>query len=131
MRFDYVAQQLVLQDYIHAVTDAEARVERLLRQIEELAQDWSQAPVVAALQAMRGVAFIVAVTLVAEVGDFSRFANPRQLMAYLGLVPSEHSSGTHRASGRNHQGRKCFGATSLDRGRLDLSHAAARQPQAA
>jgi transposase len=48
---------------------------------------------------MRGVAFIVAVTLVAEVGDFSRFANPRQLMAYLGLVPSEHSSGrtVHRA----------------------------------
>jgi transposase len=99
VRFDHVAQQLVLQDYIHAVTDAEARVERLLRQIEDLGQNWSQAPVVAALQAMRGVAFIVAVTLVAEVGDFSRFANPRQLMAYLGLVPSEHSSGrtVHRA----------------------------------
>ena len=93
VRFDHVAQQLVLQDYIHAVTDADARVERLLRQIEDLAQDWSQAPVVAALQAMRGEAFVVAVTLVAEVGDFSRFANPRQLMAYLGLVPSEHSSG--------------------------------------
>jgi len=92
VRFDHVAQQVVLQDYIHAVTDAEARVERLLRQIEDLAQNWSQAPVVAALQAMRGVAFIVAVTLVAEVGDFSRFANPRQLMAYLGLVPSEHSA---------------------------------------
>jgi transposase len=48
---------------------------------------------------MRGVAFVVAVTLVAEVGDFSRFANPRQSMAYLGLVPSEHSSGraVHRA----------------------------------
>ena len=99
MRFDHVAQQLVLQDYFRAVTDAEARVERLLRQIEDLAQDWSQAPVVAALQAMRGLAFVVAVTLVAEVGDFSRFANPRQLMAYLGLVPPEHSSGraVHRA----------------------------------
>jgi hypothetical protein len=82
----HVAQQLVLQDYIHTVTDAEARVERLLRQIEDIGQNWSQAPVVAALQAMRGVAFIVAVTLVAEVGDFSRFANPRQLMAYLGLL---------------------------------------------
>jgi transposase len=58
-----------------------------------LAQVWSQAPLVAALQAMRGVAFVVAVTLVAEVGDFARFANPRQLMAYLGLVPAEHSSG--------------------------------------
>jgi transposase len=51
------------------------------------------APVVTALQAMRGVAFVAAVTVVAEVGDFSRFENPRQLMAYLGLVPSEHSSG--------------------------------------
>ena len=50
------------------------------------------APVVEAIQAMRGVALIVAVTVVAEVGDFARFANPRQLMAYLGLVPSEHSS---------------------------------------
>ena len=50
-------------------------------------------PVVAALQAMRGIALVVAVTVVAEVGDFRRFANPRQLMAYLGLVPSEHSSG--------------------------------------
>ena len=49
--------------------------------------------VVEAVQAMRGVAFIVAVTVTSEVGDFSRFANPRQLMAYLGLVPSEHSSG--------------------------------------
>jgi len=99
IRFDHAAQQLVLQDYIHAVTDAEARVQRLTQQIEDLAQNWSQAPVVAALQAMRGVAFVVAVTLVAEVGDFKRFANPRQLMAYLGLVPSEHSSGrtVHRA----------------------------------
>ncbi len=54
-------------------------------------------PVVEAIQAMHGVALIVAVTVVAEVGDFSRFYNPRQLMAYLGLTPSEHSSG---ASGR-------------------------------
>src|SRR3981189_2237668 len=51
------------------------------------------APVATAIQAMRGVSLINAVTIVAEVGDFSRFGNPRQLMAYLGLVPSEHSSG--------------------------------------
>lgn len=94
IRFDHSAQQVVLQDYIHAVTDAEERVERLTQQIADLALNWSQAPVVAALQAMRGVAFVVAVTVVAEVGDFTRFANPRQLMAYLGLVPSEHSSGS-------------------------------------
>jgi transposase len=93
VRFDHPAQQIVLQDYIHAVEDAETRLERLERQIEELLPTWSMAPVVEALQAMRGVALIVAVTVVAEVGDFSRFANPRQLMAYLGLVPSERSTG--------------------------------------
>lgn len=94
VRFDHPAQQVVLQDYIHAITDAEARVERLTRQIEDMLPQWSMAPVVEAVQAMRGVAFIVAVTVVAEVGDFTRFSNPRQLMAFLGLVPSEHSSGT-------------------------------------
>ena len=94
VRFAHPAQQIVLQDYIHAVQDAEARLDRLTRQIEELLPSWAMAPVVAALQAMRGVALVVAVTVVAEVGDFRRFANARQLMAYLGLVPSEHSSGT-------------------------------------
>jgi transposase len=78
---------------VDAVADAEARVERLTRQIAELVPSWSLAPVVEAVQAMRGVAFIVAVTVVAEVGDFHRFDNPRQLMAYLGLTPAEHSSG--------------------------------------
>ena len=93
VRFDHPAQQVVLQDYIHAVEDAEARVERLVAQIEDLLPSWSMRPVVEAVRAMRGVGLIVAVTVVAEVGDFSRFQNPRQLMAYLGLVPSEHSSG--------------------------------------
>jgi len=93
VRFAHPAQQIVLQDYIHAVQDAEARLDRLMRQIEELLPSWSMAPVVTALQAMRGVALVVAATVVAEVGDFRRFANARQLMAYLGLVPSEHSSG--------------------------------------
>jgi transposase len=78
----------------HAVEDAQARVVGLTRQIEELTPSWSLAPLVRAFQAMRGVAFIVAVTIVAEVGDFTRFANPRQLMAYLGPVPSEPSSGS-------------------------------------
>jgi len=93
VRFDHPAQQIVLQDYIDAVQDAEARRDRLTRQINELLPSWSMAPVALALPAMRGVALVVAVTVVAEVGDFRRFANPRQLMAYLGLVPSEHSSG--------------------------------------
>jgi transposase len=93
VRFTHPAQQLVLQDYIHAVEDAETRAAHLRSQIEDLLPTWSMRPVVEAVQAMRGVGFIVAVTVVAEVGDFSRFDNPRQLMAYLGLVPCEHSSG--------------------------------------
>ena len=98
VRFEHPAQQIVLQDYIHAVQDAETGRDRLTQQIEELLPSWSMAPVAAALQAMRGVALVVAVTVVAEVGDFRRFANPRQLMAYLGLVPSEHSSGSPSAA---------------------------------
>ena len=62
--------------------------------------EWSLAPVVQALQALRGMALVAAATLVAELGDITRFANPRQLMAYLGLVPSEHSSGGTRRQGR-------------------------------
>lgn len=91
--FQHPAQQIVFQDYVDAVSDTEARVERLTGQIADFLPSWSLAPVVEAVQAMRGVAFIVAVTVVAEVGDFHRFDNPRQLMAYLGLTPSEHSSG--------------------------------------
>jgi transposase len=78
VRFDHPAQQIVLQDYIDAVTDAERRVDRLTLQITEHLPNWSMAPVATAIQAMRGVALINAVTIVAEVGDFSRFGNPRQ-----------------------------------------------------
>jgi transposase len=93
LRFEHPAQQIVLQEQIDTVEEAERRRDRLGRQIQELASSWAMAPVVAALQAMRGVAFLSAVVLAAEVGDFRRFANPRQLMAWLGLVPSERSSG--------------------------------------
>jgi transposase len=61
--------------------------------------EWSLGPVVRALQALRGMALVAAATVVAELGDVTRFANPRQLMAYLGLVPSEHSSGSKRRQG--------------------------------
>jgi transposase len=93
VRFDHPAQQIVMQDYIHAVEDAEKRIIRLVEQIEMLLEHWSMARVVKAIQAMRGVAFVNAVTIVAEIGDFARFDNPRPLMAYVGLVPSEHSTG--------------------------------------
>src|SRR4029079_3382667 len=66
----------------------------LEQQIRELVPDWSLAPVVTALQAMRGIAFLSAVVLAAELGDFRPITSPRQLIAWLGLVPSEHSSGS-------------------------------------
>ncbi len=93
LRFEHPAQQIVLQDYIAVVSDAERRRDALGEQIRVLLPEWSMAPVVTALQALRGVALVVSATLVAEVGDLARFDNPRQLMAHLGLVPSEHSSG--------------------------------------
>ena len=67
LRFDHPAQQVVLQDYIHAVHDAEERIARLTKQIEDLVPTWPMAPVVEAFQAMRGVAFVAAVTVAAEV----------------------------------------------------------------
>jgi transposase len=68
-------------------------VDRLTDQIRQLVPGWRLAPIVSALQAARGVSLIVAVTVLAELGDLSRFDKPSQLMAYLGLVPSEHSTG--------------------------------------
>ena len=80
---------------MQAVDEALARRDRLARQMQELFPAvWSLANVVTAIQALRGVALIAAITLAAEIGDFHRFANPRQLMAYLGLTPSERSSGS-------------------------------------
>jgi Transposase IS116/IS110/IS902 family len=82
-----------LQEAVEAVRLGKERVERLERTIEEFLPAWSLAPVVEALRALRGVDLIVAVTFVSEIGDVGRFDNPRQLMGYLGLVPSERSTG--------------------------------------
>ncbi len=93
------AQQIAFQEYVDAIDEAAKRGERLIEQIRALVPEWSMAPVVEALQAMRGVSLITAVMMVAEIGDLTRFENPRQLMAYLGLVPSEHSSGPNKRQG--------------------------------
>jgi transposase len=92
-KLDHPAHQIVLQEIVEAVRLAKERVERLERTITEFLPHWSLAPLVRALQALRGVDLIVAVTFITEVGDVSRFESPRQLMAYLGLVPSERSTG--------------------------------------
>lgn len=93
------AQQVVFQEYINAINETTARVERLTQQIESLVPTWRMAPVVDALQALRGVSILVAATTIAELGDLARFEHPRKLMAYLGLIPSEHSSGDKRRQG--------------------------------
>jgi transposase len=98
-RFEHAAQQIVFEELIQAVEQAQARRDRLEQQMVALLPIWSLRGVVAALQALRGVALLSAITLMAEIGDFRRFANPRELMAWLGLVPREHSSGATTARG--------------------------------
>ncbi len=85
--------QTAFTEYWQAVTAADERVARLTVALKESIAGWRFEPVVAALQALRGIDAISAIGLVAEIGDIARFGHPRQLMSYLGLVPSEHSSG--------------------------------------
>lgn len=93
------AQQIVFQEYVRAVNEQTERLQRLEQELHEQVKSWRLNPVVEALQALRGVQFTVAVTTVAELGDLTRFENPRQLMGYLGLTPSESSSGERRRQG--------------------------------
>jgi len=93
VKMPHRAQQVVLQEYIGTVDQCRHRVQRLTEQIQERLPEWQLFPIAQALQSMRGVSTIVAATTVAEVGDLKRFDTPAELMSYLGLVPSEHSSG--------------------------------------
>jgi transposase len=93
------AQQIVFQEYVRAVTEHTARLQRLEQELHEHVKSWRLHPVVEALQALRGVQCTVAVTTVAELGDLTRFEHPRQLMKYLGLIPSEYSTGERRRQG--------------------------------
>ena len=93
IKMPHPAQQIVLQEYVDSISECADRVERLIEQIQLLLPAWRLFPVVKAIQALRGVSLIVASTTVAEIGDLKRFDNPSELMSYLGLVPSEHSSG--------------------------------------
>jgi transposase len=93
IKMPHPAQQITLQEYVHAVHEQSARVQRLTQQIQELVAQWDLALLVQGVQGLRGVSLIVAATTVAELGDLTRFASAKQIMAYLGLVPSEHSSG--------------------------------------
>ena len=93
------AQQIVFQEYVRAVNDHTERLQRLEHELHDQVKAWRLHPVVEALQALRGVQCTVAVTMVAEVGDLTRFDRPRELMKFLGLVPSEYTSGPQRRQG--------------------------------
>ena len=93
MKMNHPAQQVALTEYLDALADNESRLARITAQIEAFCQTWRLRKVVQALQGMRGISLISAATIICELGDLSRFEQPTKLMAYLGLIPSEHSSG--------------------------------------
>ncbi len=99
LKMNHPTQQIGFQEYLHAITEATARIERLEQAMRDALPEWGLRPLVQALHALRGVQLVAAMTLVAELQDFERFANPRQLMSYVGLVPGEHSSGPKRRQG--------------------------------
>ena len=102
VQFDQPALQATLLDYMHEVGHAAERIQRLEKAIDEAVATAPEAirSVVAALQALRGIAQMTAISIVSELGCFSRFKNARQLMGYSGLVSSEHSSGNRIQRGR-------------------------------
>lgn len=93
IKFDHPVQQIVFQEYIDSVKQQQERVKGLEKEMEKSLDGWVLSPVVEALMALRGCKLITAMTIMAELGDITRFDSPRQLMGYLGLVPSEYSSG--------------------------------------
>jgi len=100
LKFENRALRIVFQEYLHHLVEIKERVKRLEEEIHLQATESTHASVIQALQTLRGVAEVTATSLVAEIGELSRFQNPRQLMAYAGLVPKEYSSGMSRRQGR-------------------------------
>ena len=95
----HLEQRIALEEMLHAVRQAGDRIARLEQAIHAAVPDWSLAPSATALMALRGIEFIAATTLLAEIGDLTRFRTPRELMAWLGMVPSEHSTGERTRRG--------------------------------
>lgn len=98
-KFELPVQQIVFQEYVDAIKQSQARVAGVEKEMEKALEHWELASIVKALMALRGVKLITAMTTMAELGDITRFDSPRQLMSYLGLVPSEHSSGPSQRRG--------------------------------
>jgi len=97
--FDSAWQQLAFEEHRRTIEDRVAQCDRLEAALREAVVNWRFYPAVLGLQTMRGVQFTTAVGMLAELGDFSRFEHPRQLMSWLGVTPSEHSSGDRRRQG--------------------------------
>jgi len=93
VNFAFSAQHIAFTEYRQAISESHERVQRLTEALRKECEAWRMQSVVSALATLRGIDFLAAVTLVAEIGDFSRFAHPSELMGYLGLVPSEYSTG--------------------------------------
>ena len=98
-RFEFAAQQQTFDSYVHTVDLVDARIEALERAIRETAEQEPWRRLVASLRCLRGIDTLTALALVAEIGDFDRFSSAEELMAFVGLVPSEHSSGEQRRQG--------------------------------
>jgi transposase len=97
--FAHPAQDIAFAEYRSAVREADDRVRRITAALREQVTTWRFAPTVTALMTLKGIEFVAAVTLIAEVGDLARFAHPKELMSYLGVVPSEYSTGESRVQG--------------------------------
>ncbi len=98
-RFEFAAQQQTFDTYVHTVDLVDARIEQLERAIRETAEQEPWRELVARLRCLRGIDTLTALALVSEIGDFSRFRSAEEFMAFVGLVPSEHSSGEQRRLG--------------------------------
>jgi len=100
LRFTRVAEDVVFQEYRNSIREATRRIKRYEQEMERQAESSNLAPLIQALQGLRGVALVTATTIAAELGNIAgRFPNPGQLMSYMGLVPSESSSGVGRWQG--------------------------------
>jgi transposase len=97
--FPHPAQQIAFTEYRLAVSEADERVARLSAALREQADTWRLQPLLSALMTLRGLQFLTAATVLAELGDLRRFSHPKQLMSFLGLVPCEYSSGLSRRLG--------------------------------
>jgi len=99
IRFEHPAQEIAFNEYRLACKEASERVDRITQALRDMCACWRMNPLVKALMCLKGLDFVAAVTFVAELGDLARFEHPRALMSYLGLVPSEYSSGPSRRQG--------------------------------